>query len=172
VARAIGPAEQRDFESQSSALPSKQRLIHRNDDALHRLGVAVAERVAFAVLGAGAAGAQEPALSAPRFAALDSVYKMNAMLGHAPSAAAIADARGVCDALDRSDRLLAVTRTACLTQLKDSPAFDGFAGCPTLRGCRRVIGRSGIVISQLLVDVRASNKVVASSWRPADVAPS
>lgn len=125
-----------------------------------------ATALAFAVFGAGAARAQEPALSAARFAALDSVYTMTVMLEDTPSAAVLGVARRVCEALDRNDRLLAVMRTACLTQLKSSAAGEAFASCQTPRGCRRATRRWRIVFSQILVDLRASNKVVVLELPP------
>jgi len=91
-----------------------------------------AAAVAIAVLVAGAAQAQEPGrLSPARFAAFDAVYAAFVALDHDATAAETADVRRACDALDRDDRLLAATRTACLATLKLSPARAGFAACET-----------------------------------------
>ena len=126
--------------------------------------IVTAAAVALVMVGAGggAAYAQAPAgLSPERFRSFDALYTASVAVEESPSASTAADARRVCDALDRGDRLLAAARTACLTSLKAFPAADAFAACATQRSCRRTARRLRIVLSQTLVDLRASNRIVA-----------
>jgi hypothetical protein len=117
--------------------------------------------------GSGAAYAQAPAgLSPDRFSSFDALYTASVAVEERPSASTVAKARRVCDALDRGDRLLAATRTACLTSLKSLPAADAFAACATQRSCHRAARRMRIVLSQTLVDLRASNQIVAVELAP------
>ncbi|MEY2513092.1 MAG: hypothetical protein QOJ89_450 [bacterium] len=123
--------------------------------------------VALFVGAGGAAGAQQAAgLSSARFAALDSVYTAFVALDGSGTSAAAADVRRVCDALDRSDRLLAITRTACLAALRLAPARESFASCQTPRACSRGARRVRIAYSRTIRASRASNRVVAGELRP------
>lgn len=117
--------------------------------------------------GGGAAYAQAPAgLSPQRFSAFDALYTASAAVEESPSASTAANARRLCAALDRGDRLLAATRTACLTSLKSFPAATALAACATQRSCRRAARRLRMVFSQTLVDLRASNQIVALELAP------
>ena len=128
---------------------------------------AIAVAVAASAGTASAASAQvSGTLSPARFAAFDTMYTALVTYEDYPSPAALAEARRVCDALDRSDRLLAITRRGCRTSLKSVPAFEAYAACETRRGCRTAARRLRIVLNETLVDIRASNRIVAAEVAP------
>jgi hypothetical protein len=115
----------------------------------------------------GAAGAQHSAgLSSARYGALDSVYTAFVALEDSGTPTASADVRRVCDALDRSDRLLASRRTACLAALRLAPARTAFAACQTPRGCSRGARRVRIAYTRAIRALRASNRIVSDELRP------
>jgi hypothetical protein len=125
--------------------------------------------VATAVALAAAAAAQaqgSASLSQTRFAALDAMYTAFVAFEESPTPAATADARRVCGALDRGDRLLAVTRRVCLASLTTLPAAEAYGACDTRSGCRRAARRLRIAFTELLVRTRASNRIVAAEVAP------
>jgi hypothetical protein len=123
---------------------------------------------AFAIAApAAGADAQAPgSLSAPRFAAFDSVYSALVALEDAPTASSTVDVRRVCNALNRSDVLLAITRRTCLTSLKVLSASEAFAACETRRSCRAAVRRLRIAFSETLLHTRRSNRIVAAEVAP------
>jgi len=121
-----------------------------------------ATMAAILALAAGAAQAQQSnRLSPARYAAIDSTYAAFVELDGSAAMPATAAVRRVCDALDRTDPLLAITRTTCLAALKIGPAREAFAACKTPRGCSRAARRIRIAFAGALAASRASNRIVA-----------
>ncbi|HEV7805667.1 MAG TPA: hypothetical protein VGO80_07615 [Solirubrobacteraceae bacterium] len=116
---------------------------------------------------AAQARAQDAAgLSPARFAALDAVYVASLPLDRNPTSAQVAELRRVCDALDRSDRLLAVERASCLTGVDVVGPSKAFARCTARRGCRRAVRTLRVVLRRSLADARAANRIVALELAP------
>lgn len=103
------------------------------------------------------AHAQAPdPLSAARYAAIDAVNTV-----FASRTADTAEARRVCDALDRSDRLLAIRRKECLMMLKASLDTHAlFHECRTALACSRVARRLATELDELITDRRAANRII------------
>ena len=120
-----------------------------------------------ALAAAAAVQAQPSAsLSPARYAAFDAMYTAIAAFEESPTPAATADVRRVCNALDRGDRLLAVTRRLCLASLKIFPAAEAYGACDTRTGCRRAARRLRIAFTEMFVRTRASNRIVAAEVAP------
>jgi len=124
----------------------------------------VAAALCVAMLAGAAAGthAQAPgALPPARYAALDAVYVASLPLDGQPTPAQEAELRRVCEALDRSDRLLAALGGSCLRSLEAIAPARAYARCETRRGCLRTARRLRIALSRSIADARAANEVVA-----------
>ena len=135
--------------------------------AVRRTLLSAAVVAAAFVAGAAPAPAQQTAVLSPaRFAALDSVLFASLALDGNPTAPQQAELRRACDALDRSDRLLDVTRTTCLTSLQAVAPATAFARCRTRRGCLLSARRLRIVLSATLAASRASNRIVEIELAP------
>jgi hypothetical protein len=123
-----------------------------------------------AVLAAGATAlalAQQPTVLSPaRFAALDAVLFASLPLDGNPTAAHEAELRRVCDALDRTDSLLAAVRAACLTSLEAIAPARAYARCRTRLGCLRSARSLRIVLSRTLARSRESNRIVELELAP------
>ena len=125
--------------------------------------LAIPLAVALFAVTLGAAHAQQSdRLSQARYTAFDRVYTAFVALEAGGNPSASANVRRVCVALDRRDRLLAATRTACLATLRLAPARKAFADCQTARGCSRGARRVRIAVSRAITASRASNRVVAA----------
>jgi hypothetical protein len=109
---------------------------------------------------------QAAALSPARYVAVDAVFFASLPLDGNPTAAERAELLRVCDALDRGDPLLAVTRTSCLAALQAIAPSRAFARCSTRRGCLRSARRLRILLSRTLTGARASNAVVEHELAP------
>jgi hypothetical protein len=139
----------------------RRSAAHRHSHGLLLQVSAVIAMTAASFAVASTAGlAQAPGpLSASRYDAIDSIK--TAFVDEGAGAAGYRAVRRVCEAVDRSDRMLAIVRRQCLTALKLLAANDSAQTCQAPRACGRVWGRIRGAMTQLIDSDRALNAVLA-----------
>lgn len=128
--------------------------------APRRLTLVVAAVVTMLAVGVAAHAQASDPLSPARYAAIDAIKTAYVQLPDSPTASDFADVRRVCDALDRTDRLLALARTGCRTTVRILAAADVLSTCQTALGCSRAAGRLAVALGEQLSTTRATNHIV------------